>query len=86
MSFTFPIEKEGTRIDKNGEEITTKNTFYILKYIDCASFMPSLLSNLAINIPEGVHRIKFKYRNNDKKCKTGRIKYNYCDFFWIHEL
>ena len=33
--FTVPIEKEFTRIDKNGEE-TTKNISYILQFIDMA--------------------------------------------------
>ena len=35
--FTVPIQKEVTRIDKNGEEIT-KNIFYILQFIDSTRF------------------------------------------------
>ena len=35
MTFTVPIEKEVTRIDKNGERIT-KNISYILQFIDSA--------------------------------------------------
>ena len=42
ITFTVPIEKEVTRIDKNGEEIT-KNTSYILQFIDSARFVASLL-------------------------------------------
>ena len=38
MTFTVPIEKEVTRIDKNGEEIT-KNISHILQFIDSARFM-----------------------------------------------
>ena len=34
ITFTFPIEKEVTRINKNGEE-ATRNIFCILQYIDC---------------------------------------------------
>ena len=37
------IEKEVTRIDKNGEEIT-KNIYYILQFIDSGKFMASSLS------------------------------------------
>ena len=40
VTFTNPIEKEITRIDKNGEE-TTKNLSYILHFIDSARFMAS---------------------------------------------
>ena len=49
ITFTIPIEKEFTRIDKNGEEIT-KNTSYILEFIDSARVVVSSLSNLVNNI------------------------------------
>ena len=42
ITFTFPIEKEVTRINKNVEEIT-KNISYILKFINSAGFMASFL-------------------------------------------
>ena len=42
ITFTVPIEKEVTRIDKNRAEIT-KNISYILQFIDGAPFMTSLL-------------------------------------------
>ena len=48
ITFTVPIEKEFTRINKNGEEIT-KNTSYILEFIDSARVVVSSLSNLANN-------------------------------------
>ena len=38
ITFTILIEKEVTRIDKNGGEIT-KNISYILKFIDSARFI-----------------------------------------------
>ena len=66
MTFTVPIEKEVTRIDKNGEEIT-KNVSYILQFIDSARFMTSLLSSLVNNLSGGIHRIKCKYGHDDKK-------------------
>ena len=49
VSYTILIEKEVTRIDKNGEEIT-KNISYILQFIDSARFMASSLSNLVNNL------------------------------------
>ena len=45
IAFTIPIEKEVTKIDKNGEEIT-KSICYILQFIDSSRFMASSLSNL----------------------------------------
>ena len=78
ITFTVPIEKEVTRIGKNGEEIA-RNISYILKFIDSARFMASSLSNLVYNLSEGIDRIKCKYRHDDKKCETCGIKYNYCD-------
>ena len=80
INFAVPIEKDVTRIDKNGEEIT-KNISYILQFIDSARFMPSSLSNLVNNLSERIHRIKCKFGHNDKKCETCRIRYKYCDYF-----
>ena len=68
ITFTVPIQKEVTRIDKNGEEIT-KNISYILQFIDIARFMASSLSNVANNLSEGIHRIKCKFGHDDKKCE-----------------
>ena len=41
--------------------------------------MAKSLSNLANNLSEGIHRIKCKFRHNDKKYKKYRIKCKYCD-------
>ena len=80
INFTVPIEKEVTRIDKNGEKITKK---YILRLLfnDSAKFMASSLSNLLNNLCEGFHRIVFKSQQDDKKSETCKIKYKYCDCF-----
>ena len=59
-TFTVPIEKDLTRIDKNREEIT-KNISYILQLNDSARFMASSLSHLVNNLFEGIHRIKCKF-------------------------
>ena len=47
ISFSVPMEKEVTRIDKNGEEIT-KNISYKLQFNDRSRFMASSLSILSI--------------------------------------
>ena len=46
-TFSGPIQKEVTRIDKNGEEFT-KTISSRLQFTDSASFMASSLSNLLI--------------------------------------
>ena len=51
----------------------------MLQFIDSARFMSSSLSNLVSNFSEGIHRIKCKFRHDDKKCETCRIKYKYCN-------
>ena len=67
------MKKEVKRIEKNEEEIT-KNISYILQFIVTARFMVSSLSNLVNNLSEGIHRIKCKYRHDDKKLETYGIK------------
>ena len=80
ITFTVPIEKEVTRINKNGEEIT-KHISYILQYIDSARFVASSSSNLVNSLSEGIHRIKYKFGHDDKKCELCGIKFKYCDCF-----
>ena len=65
ITVTVSIEKELTGIARNGEEIT-KNISYILQFIDSARFVATSLSNLANNLSEGIHRIKYKYGLDDK--------------------
>ena len=69
-----PIEKEVTRIDKNGEEIT-KYLFYRLQFVNSGRFVASSLSNLVNKLSEEIHKIKCKYGHNERKCETCRIKY-----------
>ena len=42
--------------------------------------MTSLLSSLVNNLSEGVHRIKYKFGNDEKNVTCG-IKYKYCYCF-----
>ena len=53
------IDKEVTRIDKNGKEIKKKTISYRLQFIDSARFMASSLSKIANNLAEGIHKIKY---------------------------
>ena len=80
VTFTVPTEKEVTRIDKNGEEIT-KNISYLLQFIESARFLEKSQSNLVNNLSERIRRIKCKYGQDDKKYETCRIKYKYCNYF-----
>ena len=41
--------------------------------------MASLLSNLVNNYSKGVHKSKYKFGNDDKKCKICKIKSKNCD-------
>ena len=43
--------------------------------------MASSSSNLVKNLSEGIHSIKCKYKHDDKKYETCRIKYKYFDCF-----
>ena len=58
-----------------------KNIFYILQFIDSTRFMASSLSNLVNNRSDEIHRIKCKYKLDDRKCETCGIKYKYYDCF-----
>ena len=59
------MEKEVTKIDKNGEEVT-RNISYKLQFINSARVMTSLLSNLVNNLSEGINKIKCKFGHDDK--------------------
>ena len=83
ITFTVSIEKEVTRIDKNGEGIT-KTICHILLFIDSTRFMASSLSNLVNNLSEGIRRIKCKLGHDDKKCEKSEIKYKYSEGFLEH--
>ena len=42
--------------------------------------MASSLSNLVNNLDQGIHKIKYKYGHDNKKCETCVIKYKDCEF------
>ena len=43
--------------------------------------MANSLSNLVNNLSEGIHKIKYKYGHDDKKCEICGIKYKFCNCF-----
>ena len=88
ITFTFTIEKEATRIDKNEKELT-KNISYILQLIDSARIMAGSLSNLVNNLSEGIHRIACKYGHNDKNVRLVELNMSISTVFlntWILKM
>ena len=59
QTFSVPIEKKITKINKYGNE-SVVTVSYKIKFIDSARFMTSSLSNLVDNLTEGIHKIKRK--------------------------
>ena len=68
ITFTIAIEKEVTRIDRNGEETANKISD-IFQCIDSVRFMASSLSNLVNNL-SGKYIIKCKYGHDDIKSEN----------------
>ena len=58
-TFSIPIEKEVTKIDKDGNE-SVVTISYKIKFIDSARFMANSLSNLVDNLTEPIQKIKCK--------------------------
>ena len=54
--FHVPIEKQVTKIDKDGNK-SAATISYKIRFIDSARFMESSLSNLVDNLAEGIHEI-----------------------------
>ena len=78
-------KEEGTRIDKNGEEMT-KYISYILQFIDSTRLSVSSLSNLVNNLSGRIHKIKYKYRHNNKNWNLWNYIQSVGQFSSIHNL
>ena len=46
--------------------------------------MASSLSKPVNNLSEGIHKFKYKYGHDDKKCETCGVKYCYCFLEYIN--
>ena len=57
ITLSVSIEKEVTRIDKNGQEIINIISLR-LQFIDCVIFMASSLWSLVKNLAERTHKMK----------------------------
>ena len=59
----------------------------MLRLIDSARFMASLLSNLVNNdLFEGIHRIKCKFRHNEKNVKHAELNIRIATFFLTTQI
>ena len=58
-TYSIPIKKEITKINKDGNESAVTVT-YKIKCINIARFMATSLSNLVDNLTEGIRKIKCK--------------------------
>ena len=54
ITFSVPIEKETTKIDKDGNDKITEIS-YKIKFVDSFRFISSSLSSLVDNLSEGLH-------------------------------
>ena len=59
-TFSVPVEKEVTNIDRDGNE-SVVTISYKIKFIDSARFMVTSLSILVDNLTKGINKIKCKY-------------------------
>ena len=58
-TFSVPIQKEVTKINKDGNESVVPVS-YKIEFIDSARFMAGSLSNLVDNLTEEIYKIKYK--------------------------
>ena len=79
-TFTVPIQKEDTRINKNGEEVL-KNISYMLQIIDRARFTTSSLSNLVNNVSEEIHKLNVNTDTMTKNMNLAELHTNYVTVF-----
>ena len=58
-TFSVPIEKEVTKIDRDRNE-SVFTISYKIRFIDSTKSMASSLSNLVDNLAEEIHKMKYK--------------------------
>ena len=57
------------------ENKSQKPLSYRLQFIDSTRFMASSISNLVNNLAEEIHKIKYKYRHDVKRCEVCGAKH-----------
>ena len=85
ITFTVPIEREVTRTDKNGEEIT-KNIYYILQFIDSARFMVRFLSNLSIIFLKELIEVNVNTNIMIKNVKLAQLNISIATVFFNRQI
>ena len=78
-TFSLPIKKEITEIDKDSNK-SVVNISYKIKFIDSARFMVSSLSHLVDNLPERIHKINCK---SDFFLEYENVKGNLIKYKWL---
>ena len=63
-----------------------KTISHRLQFIDSARFMTSSLLNLVNNLSERIHKIKRKYKHDDKNVKVVELNTKILGFSWIRKL
>ena len=71
-TFSVQIEKEVTKIDKDGNEIVVTIS-YKINFIHSARFTATTLSNFVDNLTEEIHKIKCKFCDFFLDLKVSRI-------------
>ena len=79
-TFSFPLEKEIRKVDKDGNE-SVETIPHKIKFIDNTIVMTSSLSNVADNLAEGIHKIKCK--NCDCFLEYGSVKDSLIKYKWL---
>ena len=79
-TFSVPIEKEGTKIYKDGNK-SVVTISYKIELIDSARFIASSLSNLVDNLAEGIYKIKCK--DCDCFLEYESLKDNLIKYRWL---
>ena len=77
-SFSVPIEKENTNIDKDDNE-SVVNPSHKTKFIDSTRFVATSLSSLVDNPRDGIHKVKCKDSDSFleyENVKNNLIKHN----------
>ena len=81
ITFTVPVEKEVTRINKNGEEVT-KNISYISQFIDSARFMASSSSIFSIIFLKEFIELNVNLDTKIKNVKHVDLNISIATVFW----